>query len=113
MNQQEDHVITMVAIGEMSGGNLLSREDFLDQYPGTWQELLRTGMSKYIRSDGQTLSRKDGLHTMSVFAMCRNVRQRVAARMANRLAEVTGGQQKVRRQAENYPRSQRGGWPAA
>lgn len=77
-----DHIITTVAIGHMSGGNLLSREAFLTQYPQSWQELLRTGMSKYIRADGLPLSRKEGLRLMTVFCMCRNVRERVAKRMS-------------------------------
>lgn len=76
-----DHIITTVAIGDMSGGNLLSREAFLAEYPQSWQELLRTGMSKYIRADGLPLSRKEGLRLMTVFCMCRNVRERVDRRM--------------------------------
>jgi len=77
-----DHIITTVAIGDMSGGNLLSPDAFLAQYPQSWQELLKTGMSKYIRADGLPLSRKEGLRLMTVFCICRNVRQRVAVRMA-------------------------------
>ncbi|PKL75168.1 MAG: hypothetical protein CVV27_16760 [Candidatus Melainabacteria bacterium HGW-Melainabacteria-1] len=87
-DQNQDQILVTVALGQQEGEQLLSRDAFLDQYPGTWQTLLGTGMAKYICADRQVLSEADGLRMMKVFVMCRNVRQRVAERMVQRLGEI-------------------------
>lgn len=117
----EDRILTTVAIGAHDSGTLLSRDEFLVQYAGNWQELLRTGMSKYIAADGRTLSKAEGLRQMKVFYMCRNVRQRVADRMSARLGEIGAQAARPVRPALRplrgailaFPGTQADGFPAA
>ena len=56
MRIPEDRVVTFITMSAMGGIHVLSRDEFLRQYPHCWQQLLLNGRSMYVCANGQTLS---------------------------------------------------------
>lgn len=86
----EDYIRMVRANQPDSGeGQQLSRDEFLEQNPGSWIEMIKGGNARYVRADGITLKKDEALRTLKVFIMCRNVKRRVAERLAANENELT------------------------
>ncbi len=79
----EDHIrIIRATRPDDQEGRILSREAFLTENPNRWTDLIKSGNAQYIRADGIFLTREEGLRLLKIYIMCRNVKNRVAARMS-------------------------------
>lgn len=56
LNHAGDRIVIFIAMGEVGGVQVLSRSEFLAEYPDNWRDLLHTGLSMYIGSNGRMVS---------------------------------------------------------
>ncbi|MEZ0367779.1 MAG: hypothetical protein ACAI44_01695 [Candidatus Sericytochromatia bacterium] len=56
MNHAGDRIITFISKGETGSVRVMSRSEFLAQFPDTWKEMLQSGLSMYIGTNGQMLA---------------------------------------------------------
>ncbi|PKL75169.1 MAG: hypothetical protein CVV27_16765 [Candidatus Melainabacteria bacterium HGW-Melainabacteria-1] len=117
----EDQILTFVSIGDMSGGNLLSRRDYLTQHAECWQELLHSGLSMYLCANGETLAADKAVLRLMAYSASLNARQHLEEslldhfqlrniqrenvfqpRVEDRFEKL---RQEMRRRRENTPRS--------
>lgn len=90
MNLQEDYIVMLRASTPEAEGRKLSREEFLDENPGSWAELIKGGTARYVRGEGQALKADQAVRTLKVFQMCCKVKRRVAERMASEFSSDQG-----------------------
>lgn len=56
LNHAGDRIVIFISMGEIGGVQVLSRAEFLAQYPDNWRELLNNGLSMYIGANGRMMS---------------------------------------------------------
>lgn len=56
MTHAGDRIVTFVSLGDLGGVQVMSRSEFLNLYPDSWQDLLQSGLSMYIATNGKLLA---------------------------------------------------------
>lgn len=56
-----EQIVTLIALGEIGGMQVLSVDSFLSQFQQSWQSLILRGCSIYIDSSGQALAPAEAL----------------------------------------------------
>ncbi|PKL78041.1 MAG: hypothetical protein CVV27_04070 [Candidatus Melainabacteria bacterium HGW-Melainabacteria-1] len=59
MNHAGDRIVMFISIGEIGGLKVLSRAEFLQEYPDNWRDLLQDGLSMYLGANGQLLAHNE------------------------------------------------------
>ena len=72
---QTDRIITFVSMSDFGGVHTLSREEFLQEHPDCWQELLRSGVSMYLCANGQTIDADKAIIRMMTLAATQSAKR--------------------------------------
>ncbi|HEY9844085.1 MAG TPA: hypothetical protein V6D23_26680 [Candidatus Obscuribacterales bacterium] len=81
MNQMEDYIFTFVSLGDSNGGSMLSRREFLTQHENCWEELLRSGLSAYVCTNGTNLDADHAIVRLMAYQASLQARQHLKESM--------------------------------
>lgn len=56
LNHAGDRIVTFISLGDVGGVEVMSRGEFLQRFPESWQDLLASGLSMYISTQGKLLA---------------------------------------------------------
>ena len=62
--QAEDRVITLVALSETGGMQVLTPHAFLERFTADWQAELRFGLSFYLDAKGRSLGCEEAIQRL-------------------------------------------------